>query len=116
MNRRNFIGNLIIAGASFAILPGAGRIWKSQAVVPLNHWILDDRGFYHGNDILMQGQIWDGQLVELVLPGHWSTRVLPLKMPAIHQKNEAGGLNPCSALFCSTEGVVDNPTSPIHFE
>jgi hypothetical protein len=29
MNRRNFINNLLIAGASFMVLPGAGRIWKA---------------------------------------------------------------------------------------
>jgi hypothetical protein len=33
MNRRNFIGNLIVAGATFAILPGAGRLWKATRVV-----------------------------------------------------------------------------------
>lgn len=30
MNRRNFLRGVIIAGASFNILPGAGRIWKAQ--------------------------------------------------------------------------------------
>jgi len=34
MNRRNFIGNLILAGASFAILPGAGRLWKATRLPP----------------------------------------------------------------------------------
>lgn len=29
MNRRNFIGNLLVAGASFMVLPGAGRVWKA---------------------------------------------------------------------------------------
>lgn len=32
MNRRNFIGNILIAGASFAVLPPAStydRIWKA---------------------------------------------------------------------------------------
>jgi len=38
MNRRNFIGNLLIAGASFAILPGAGRIWRAQRCVPNPAW------------------------------------------------------------------------------
>ena len=27
MNRRNFIRNILVAGASFSILPGAGRLW-----------------------------------------------------------------------------------------
>lgn len=29
MNRRNFIRNLLVGGVSFAILPGAGRLWKA---------------------------------------------------------------------------------------
>lgn len=29
MNRRNFFGALLAASAGFAILPGAGRIWKA---------------------------------------------------------------------------------------
>ena len=29
MNRRNFFGTLLAASAGFAILPGAGRIWKA---------------------------------------------------------------------------------------
>lgn len=29
MNRRNFIKSILVAGASFTILPGAGRIWKA---------------------------------------------------------------------------------------
>ena len=29
MNRRNFIKNILVAGASFSVLPGAGRIWKA---------------------------------------------------------------------------------------
>lgn len=36
MNRRNFIGNLLLAGASFAILPGADRLWKARRVFSLN--------------------------------------------------------------------------------
>lgn len=27
MNRRNFFGNLLLAGAAFTILPGSGRLW-----------------------------------------------------------------------------------------
>lgn len=30
MNRRNFIKNLMVAGAAFTVLPGAGRIWKAE--------------------------------------------------------------------------------------
>ncbi len=30
MNRRNFLRNLIVAGAGFGILPGAARVWKKQ--------------------------------------------------------------------------------------
>lgn len=30
MNRRNFIGNILAAGAAFSILPGAGRLWKKK--------------------------------------------------------------------------------------
>lgn len=33
MNRRNFIRGLLAAGAGFAILPGAGRLWKVQKYV-----------------------------------------------------------------------------------
>lgn len=29
MNRRNFLKNVLVGGASFAILPGAGRVWKA---------------------------------------------------------------------------------------
>lgn len=35
MNRRNFIQSLLTAGASFTILPGAGRLWKAErAIIP----------------------------------------------------------------------------------
>lgn len=30
MNRRNFLNSIMVAGASFAILPGAGRIWRAE--------------------------------------------------------------------------------------
>lgn len=30
MNRRNFLGNLIVAGASFHILPGSERVWVAK--------------------------------------------------------------------------------------
>jgi len=30
-SRRNFFKNIVVAGAAFAILPGAGRIWKATA-------------------------------------------------------------------------------------
>lgn len=30
MNRRNFLRGIIVAGASFNILPGAGRIWQAR--------------------------------------------------------------------------------------
>lgn len=39
MNRRNFLGNLLIAGASFAILPGAGRIWRAQRRLLNPDWV-----------------------------------------------------------------------------
>lgn len=29
MNRRNFIGSLLAAGASFMVLPSSGGIWKA---------------------------------------------------------------------------------------
>ena len=31
MDRRNFIQNILTAGASFMILPGIGRIWKQTS-------------------------------------------------------------------------------------
>lgn len=37
MNRRNFIRGLLAAGASFTILPGAGRKWVNQSGV----WIIN---------------------------------------------------------------------------
>lgn len=43
MNRRNFINNLIVAGASFTILPGAGRIWRATREQVL-HVFVDIRG------------------------------------------------------------------------
>lgn len=30
MNRRNFIRNILVAGASFNVLPGAGRLWVAR--------------------------------------------------------------------------------------
>ena len=42
MNRRNFIGTVLSAGAGFTILPGAGRIWvpqKSEYYWGLEHYI-----------------------------------------------------------------------------
>lgn len=30
MNRRNFLRGIVVAGASFNILPGAGRIWQAR--------------------------------------------------------------------------------------
>ena len=30
LNRRNFIGSALVSLAGFAILPGAGRIWKAE--------------------------------------------------------------------------------------
>jgi len=30
MNRRNFLKNILVAGASFSILPSAGRLWKAE--------------------------------------------------------------------------------------
>lgn len=33
MNRRNFIGGIIAAGAAFSILPGAGRVWAPKRYV-----------------------------------------------------------------------------------
>lgn len=35
MNRRSFFKSILVAGASFTILPGAGRIWKAQRDIPL---------------------------------------------------------------------------------
>lgn len=39
INRRNFLGNLLIAGASFAILPGAGRIWRARRQILNPEWV-----------------------------------------------------------------------------
>lgn len=47
MNRRNFIQNILIAGASFTILPGAGRIWKAVREVPSHIAFVDADGGYH---------------------------------------------------------------------
>ena len=33
MNRRNFIANMLTASAGFAILPGAGRLWRATMPV-----------------------------------------------------------------------------------
>lgn len=33
MNRRSFIGRMVVGAASFAILPGAGRVWKAERKV-----------------------------------------------------------------------------------
>jgi len=30
MNRRNFLRNILVAGASFTILPSTGRIWRAR--------------------------------------------------------------------------------------
>jgi hypothetical protein len=30
VNRRNFLNSLLVAGASFSILPGAGRLWVAK--------------------------------------------------------------------------------------
>lgn len=40
MNRRGFLRDLLLGGAAFSILPGAGRIWKAQRKVPpwVMHW------------------------------------------------------------------------------
>lgn len=35
MNRRNFLNNLLLAGASFTILPGANRVWKAVRPVKM---------------------------------------------------------------------------------
>jgi len=37
MNRRNFINGIMVAGAGFMILPGAGRIWVPETIL-LHHW------------------------------------------------------------------------------
>ena len=34
MNRRGFFKRLLLGGAAFTILPGAGRIWKAQRQTP----------------------------------------------------------------------------------
>jgi len=41
MNRRNFLNSILLAGASFSILPGAGRLWKARREVPIfeRFWI-----------------------------------------------------------------------------
>jgi hypothetical protein len=52
VNRRNFLCNILVAGASFTILPGAGRIWKAQRQLDLKElfdlqWkIIERRKFY----------------------------------------------------------------------
>ena len=38
LDRRNFLGNLIIAGAVFTILPGAGRIWRAERRIVNPDW------------------------------------------------------------------------------
>lgn len=41
MNRRNFLGKLLVAGAGFAVLPPAttySRIWKAQRYVINPDW------------------------------------------------------------------------------
>jgi len=39
MNRRNFIGNLLAIGAGFAVLPGAGRIWRPERSAVIPEWL-----------------------------------------------------------------------------
>ena len=41
MNRRNFLKNIMVAGASFAVLPGAGRVWKATRNTGVYHWRID---------------------------------------------------------------------------
>lgn len=38
MNRRSFINNILVAGASFSILPGAGRVWRAQREQVIHDW------------------------------------------------------------------------------
>lgn len=35
ISRRNFIGSLMVAGASFSILPGSGRVWVARRERPI---------------------------------------------------------------------------------
>lgn len=65
MNRRNFIENILVAGASFMILPGAGRIWRAAAVVPNSIAYVDKDGNYH----YMTREYWDQSWV--FLKGFW---------------------------------------------
>lgn len=66
MNRRNFIKNILIAGASFNILPGAGRIWKVERTKIINpEWIdAPYENFFWFEMILNQNGITFGQLKE----------------------------------------------------
>ena len=34
MNRRGFLSQILVAGAAFSILPGAGRLWKATRPAP----------------------------------------------------------------------------------
>ena len=49
MNRRNFIRNIMVAGAAFSILPGSGRIWaaKRKAVTVIPFWMQTIRSSRH---------------------------------------------------------------------
>lgn len=37
-NRRGFFKRLLLGGAAFTILPGAGRIWRARLDVPSHAW------------------------------------------------------------------------------
>ena len=47
MNRRNFIESILVAGAAFSILPGAGRIWRVTRTLPDAISYIDASGCSH---------------------------------------------------------------------
>lgn len=69
--RRNFLNELLAAGAGFTILPGAGRVWKAMIMpetVPLkvvawHHGILaPDQGVFTSEDYVFDIPVVNGEL------------------------------------------------------
>ena len=77
MDRRNFIGSLLVAGAGFFVLPGAGRLWvpERKLIVPTpdsvwEHYYLStdflprmappERNPSLGKTVMFRNRLWYG--------------------------------------------------------
>lgn len=78
--RRNFLGNLLVATAGFAILPGAGRVWRAERVVHRVTyrfvdlgWTIDPRALERLDiatwNVLVQPGIWPEGIGDVVRNG-----------------------------------------------